>query len=113
MKNSIQKQMKNLLSSLHKMKLGTFLRQMTWIFESSNPPSRISNSLKKMEELTCLEFGNDNCNNGTVNLIGIMEKMKFAYHSTTSKDLLKMQQKLTEANFTYKLSNIAIGEDEV
>ena len=111
MKNSIQQQifMKNLLSSMDKMKLGTFRRQMPWIFKSNSNLQFI----EKIGEVTCLEFGNDNCNNGTVNLMGIMEKMKFAYHSATSKDLMKMQQKLSEANFTYKLNNIAIGEDEV
>ena len=63
--------------------------------------------------MTCLENGNKHCNNGTISLIGIMEKMKFAYHSATSKDVLKLQQKLLEANFTYKLSPIATGENEV
>ena len=117
LKNRIQKQvfMKNLLSSLHEMRLGTFLRQATRIFQYFYYyiHRQSSNIFRKIEELTCLEFGNDNCNNGTVDLMGVMEKMKFAYYSATSKDLMKMQQKLLEANFTYKLSNIVIEEDEV
>ena len=109
MKNKIQKQifMKNLLSSLHKMKLGTFLRQVNKIHDIS------CQYCSKIEQITCLEIGNSNCNNGTVNLTSILEKMKFAYNSATSGDVLKLQQKLSESNFTYTLSTIVTGEDEV
>ena len=67
----------------------------------------------KIEQMTCLEIGNWNCNNGTVNLTSIFEKMKFAFNSATSGDVLKLKQKLSEANLTYTLSTIATGEDQV
>ena len=88
MKNNIQKQifMKHLLSSLHEMKLGTFLRQFAVLHDSH---SQIVDSMD------------------------ILEKMKFGYRSANSKDVLKLHQKLSEANFTYKLSTVATGEDEV
>ena len=88
MKNDIQKQifMKHLLSSLHEMKLGTFLRQFAVLRDSH---SQIVDSMD------------------------ILEKMKFGYRSANSKDVLKLHQKLSEANFTYKLSTVATGEDEV
>ena len=109
LKNDIQKQifMKNLLSSLHKMKLGTFIRQFNELLEV--PCQHCS----KIEQMTCLEIGNMNCNNGTVNLMGIFEKMKFAYRSGTSEDITNWLRKLSKANFTYKMSTIATGEYEV
>ena len=93
MKNNIQKQifLKHLFSSLHKMKLGTFVRQF-YDFDE-------------------LEF--DDPYSQIVDSMDILEKMKFGYRSATSKDVLKLHQQLSEANFTYKLSTIATGEDEV
>ena len=109
LKNDIQKQifMKSLLSSLHDLKLGTFLRQVYLLHDVH------CHQCSKIEQMTCLEIGNSNCNNGTVNLTSIFEKMKFAFNSATSGDVLKLQQKLSEANLTYTLSTIASGEDQV
>ena len=111
MKNDIQKQIfiKHALSSIHNVKLGTFLRQINVLSGSYIPCQHCPN----IEKMTCLEIGNMNCNNGTVNLKSIMEKMKFAYYSATPEDVLKLQQKLSNANFTYKLSTIVNGDEEV
>ena len=87
--------MKHLLSSLHKMKLGTFLRQFY--------------GFKDLDDFD----GFDDSYSQIVDSMDILEKMKFGYRSATSKDVLKLHQQLSEANFTYKLSTIATGEDEV
>ena len=41
------------------------------------------------------------------NLFGIMETMKFAYHSAVFNDFLKLQDKIMQANFTYTLTSFS------
>ena len=57
----------------------------------------------------CLENGNVLCKEGMVNMTGIMEKMKMAYHSATMKDFMSLKENLLESNISWKSAT----EDEV
>ncbi len=48
-----------------------------------------------------MENGNVLCKGGEVNMMGIMEKMKIAFHSATTKDFMSFKEKLFGSNFSW------------
>ena len=98
--------MKHPLANLFKIKAGTLVRQM---FPGKMDFSKAIGYLycfhcDKIAQEICLENGNVICKDGAINMTGIMEKMKFAYHSATYKDLMDLQVKLLGANVTYSMN---------
>ena len=105
-KNEIQKRifMRHPLANLNEMNVGTLTRQMFPHFmDFFSKASGFPNCLHcgKIAQEICLENGSVDCKDGAINMTGIMEKMKFAYHSATYKDLMDLQVKLLGANVTY------------
>ena len=107
-KNEIQKRifMKHPLANLNDMNVGTLIRQL---FPSTMDFSKASSyptcfHCNKIAQEICLENGNVGCKDGAINMTGIMENMKFAFHSATYKDLMDLQVKLLGANVTYSMN---------
>ena len=66
----------------------------TWM-ENTNPYT--ANQNKPLNRFC----GGGMVNMTGANITGIMETMKFAFHSTLSSDLSKLQEMVLRANFTY------------
>lgn len=108
MKNEIQKRifMKHPLANVDEMKVGTLIRQMfpkTMDFSKARG-FRTCFHCDKIAQEICLENGNVDCKDGAIDMTGIMEKMKFAYHSATFKDVMGLQEKLVGSNITYSMN---------
>ena len=69
-----------------------------WLYGNDNPYENQNTALKQM-------CGGGMVNMTGTNLMGIMEAMKFAFHSALSKDLSNLEEMISRANFTYTMTS--------